>query len=90
MGDKQKEFVFNDKTYLIEKDVERSPQRHEISPWKKLYGLMEIGESVLLSKKESMNFLSLINAWRVDGVSGTRKVSVRKVDDEYSRVWKIK
>jgi ribosomal protein L5 len=89
MSDKQKEFIFNDKTYVIESDIERAPSKNESAPWKRLYESMEIGDSVLLTRREAYNFLSLVNSWIVGGKSRTRKISVRKVDEDRARAWKI-
>jgi len=90
MSKKQKEFTFDGKTYLIDSTIKRHPYGGEHSPWKRLYESMEIGDSVLLTRKEAVNFLSTINVWIVDGVPKTRKMSIRVKDGDHARIWKIK
>ena len=89
MGKQQKEFTFDGKTYKIESGIAHQPV-FPYTPWKALYKSMNIGDSILLTRREATNFICSINSWVRDGKAKTGKMSMRKVDKEHARVWKIK
>lgn len=67
--------------YAIEKGIP-VPVVTEYSKWKNLLDSMRVGDSVLLSIKEAT---AARGAARKHGM----KVTVRKVDANTSRVWKV-
>lgn len=82
MSDKQREVEFKGEKFTIEKGIEIPLHRGSPAPWRELIESMEIGDSVVLTKRDGINFQQAVRSYNY-------KTSLRKIDGERIRVWRI-
>lgn len=82
MDDRKREVKFKDQKFTIEKGIELFVYGASPAPWRELVESMKINDSVLLSRRDAINF-------QQSARSHGYKVSLRKIEVDKIRVWRI-
>lgn len=81
MSDKQREIEIRGRKFVVEKEIERSPYRGAMAPWRELIKSMEVDESIIFSKRDAINFQGCVR-------SHGYKITMRKLGEDKYRVWR--